>query len=157
MDLCERTATRILAHITDASRQRPLEIDEWTPPLLLLFLSLSLALALAEQIHESEDNQGFRTLVHGDFKAMNVFVPTVESSGINSGGGSDGGGDGDGGGAGTGSPQGSARGGGAALIDFQWTDVGLGMLGHYNHDNPIPALLACNPALKILSEFSSAD
>ena len=40
------------------------------------------------------------TLVHGDYKAMNCFVPLVAESGMHEA---------------------------AVLIDFQWTAVGLGM------------------------------
>ena len=59
---------------------------------------LALAPWISEEIH-GEGSKQWRTMVHGDYKAMNIFVPADASV---------------------------EPGGHAALIDFQWTGVGLG-------------------------------
>lgn len=66
---------------------------------------LSLGPWINEEIH-GEASRRWHTIVHGDFKAMNVFVPIEPAT-----------------------HQLSTRAASsAALIDFQWTGVGLGML-----------------------------
>ena len=67
---------------------------------------LALGPWVSEQIHVSEKNERFRTIVHGDPKAMNIFVPLEAEK----------------------DPAAMAGPDGAALIDFQWTGKGLGML-----------------------------
>jgi hypothetical protein len=71
---------------------------------------------IAEQIH-GEDAAPWRTIVHGDYKAMNVFVP-IDAADAPSGGAAVAV-------AGAGAA-GVGAGFGAAMIDFQWTGVGLG-------------------------------
>jgi hypothetical protein len=63
---------------------------------------LALGPWVSDQIHKAEGGKQFRCMVHGDYKAMNIFVP-VDSRSVD--------------------PAASQ----AALIDFQWTGVGLGM------------------------------
>jgi aminoglycoside phosphotransferase (APT) family kinase protein len=71
---------------------------------------------VAEQIH-GEGAQPHCTMVHGDYKAMNVFVTATADAVLDPGG--------------------------AALIDFQWTGVGLGMLDvamHLYHSVELAAM-----------------
>jgi hypothetical protein len=89
---------------------------------------LRLGSWVSEQIH-GPSSEHFHTLVHGDFKAMNVFVPRDSAAAAPAGSGGEGSGGGGGGanGSSTAQPR-SAPPLAAVPIDFQWSGVGLAML-----------------------------